>query len=668
MKQVAFLLMLFTGIFVNAQTLKFGKVSKKDIEKTSYDNDEGVDAEVLYKMQKINYRLSPEGNTFTMVAEVHEIVKVYNTEALDVANVSVRLYKGGKTDEKVLGLKGITYNMENGAVVKTKMKKDGVFREDINDYWYARKFALPNVKKGSVIEYTYKIESPYYMSLDDIYLQSVYPIKKLYVDIRIPDYYRFKTYLNPHADYTPVISETMLDTEVSYSETVGRGIGTAVTSKDRGSFKLKVKKYLIAKDNVPAFQNEPYITSAANYLAKIKWDLERIRYPNGRGQNFSQNWDEITKDIYKSSSFGGQLSKEFFKDEVATLIDGVTDRNQKMNIIFDHVKSKMKWNDYISIYASNLKKTYKEGEGDVADINLLLVAMLREAGINANPILTSTKDNGIPLFPTRTGFNYVICGVEVQNDVILLDATGEYNMSDVLPKNVINWQGRMVRKDGSSVWVNLEPKTNAKISTMINASISSDMEVKGKIRSSYSGHMARSFRISKNKTAAEDHIKSIEKGKGDIAIENLEVNNGDDLSKNVLRSYEFTLNDAVEEIAGKLYISPLLFLTEDENIFKQDTRKYPIDFQYPYTEKAIVSISIPEGYTVESLPESKTHLIKDEIGGFDFKIVQKGNNLQAIMTKSINYSLIPKDYYAEIKNYFSVLIDKESEKVVLAKQ
>ena len=76
--------------------------------------------------------------------------------------------------------------------------------------------------------------------------------------------------------------------------------------------------------------------------------------------------------------------------------------------------------------------------------------MLRYAGLNANPILVSTRSNGIPLFPTTDGFNYVIAGIEVQDAVILLDATERNSFPNILPNRALNWMGRLVRKDGSS--------------------------------------------------------------------------------------------------------------------------------------------------------------------------------------------------------------------------
>ena len=105
-----------------------------------------------------------------------------------------------------------------------------------------------------------------------------------------------------------------------------------------------------------------------------------------------------------------------------------------MALIFDFVKSKVKWNEYYGKYTSDgVKKAYKEQVGNVAEINLMLTSMLRYAGLNANPVLVSTRDNGIPLFPTREGYNYVISCVELPTGKVLLDATNKYGSPNILP-------------------------------------------------------------------------------------------------------------------------------------------------------------------------------------------------------------------------------------------
>ena len=121
----------------------------------------------------------------------------------------------------------------------------------------------------------------------------------------------------------------------------------------------------------------------------------------------------------------------------------------------------MVWNENNSYNCEKgVKKAFKEKVGNSADINLMLVAMLRHAGLDANPIIVSTRSNGIAIFPSRFAFNYVIVGVKLSNDenIVLLDATNKNTLPNILPLKVLNWSGRMLMPNGTSKEVDLNPK------------------------------------------------------------------------------------------------------------------------------------------------------------------------------------------------------------------
>src|SRR5690606_12665800 len=98
--------------------------------------------------------------------------------------------------------------------------------------------------------------------------------------------------------------------------------------------------------------------------------------------------------------------------------------SEKTEAIFDFVKNRMTWNErYGYDTRDGVEKAYANRTGNVAEINLMLVAMLRMAGLEANPVLLSTRKNGKAPFPSRMRLNYVIASVMVDNKLQLLDAT-----------------------------------------------------------------------------------------------------------------------------------------------------------------------------------------------------------------------------------------------------
>jgi hypothetical protein len=297
----------------------------------------------------------------------------------------------------------------------------------------------------------------------------------------------------------------------------------------------------------------------------------------------------------------------------------------------------------------------------------MLTAMLRFAGIDANPVLVSTRSNGIALFPSRTGFNYVITAVEIEDALILLDATEKYSSPNILPVRDLNWYGRLIRKEGTSAEVDLMPKNLSKENHNISYKINDNGTIAGKIRTQYTDYNALNFRQTKISLAKETYVEELENKRNSIDIEDYVRDNDLDVSKPIIESYSFNGNNSAEIIGGKIYVAPLLFLTSNENPFKLEKREYPIDFSFPFQEKFLINVEIPQGYIVESIPKSVNMVTGDEIGSFKYLSSTVENKIQVSITFEIHTAIVGADYYEVIKDFYQKVIDKQNEKIVLVK-
>ncbi|MEP5934294.1 MAG: hypothetical protein ABJ218_04200, partial [Winogradskyella arenosi] len=159
----------------------------------------------------------------------------------------------------------------------------------------------------------------------------------------------------------------------------------------------------------------------------------------------------------------------------------------------------------------------------------------------------------------------------------------------------------------------------------------------------------------------------LEKDKGDIEINELTFNNADDVSKPVKISYEYELSDGIDEVGDKLYFSPLFFLATKENPFKLDEREYPVDFVIPNSDKYMVNIMLPEGYKVESLPNSEAVAFKDANVKFSYLVKQNGNFIQLkAQLDIVNPLILPSDY-KDFKAFYGKIVEKQAEQIVLTK-
>jgi len=661
------LLVLFV-FNVNAQNYKYGKVSKKEVAATSYEKDSSANAAVLYREQHIYYDYS-KAEGFQVIEEVFERVKIYNKEGFDWATRNIDYYVSGNNKESISSLKGETYNIENGKLTSVKLDKDAIFEEEVNKYRERIKFTMPAVKAGSVIEFKYIRTSPFITSIDDIPLQYTIPIKKLDFQIAIPEYYTFNTHFNPRS--TLRYDLTSHTGRSSYNISSVSRSGGYVQKSNATVQKLEFSKtiYEIYQEEIPALKSEPYIDYLRNYAGFLKMELVFIKYPNSNIENYALTWENVAEKIQSHPEFGDQLEKSrYFEDDLDAVLVGKSGVEDKISAVLEFVKSKVKWNDYVGYYTDEgVKEAYKEGSGNSADINLMLTAMLKYAGLDANPVLISTKSNGIPVFPTRNGFNYVVASVRYNNKTTLIDATDKNALPNILPEHAQNWLGRLVRTDGSSELIELMNLGVSETKKILKIKFEDALSINGSFTQIASGYSAKEFRDEHENMSEESLIKELEEGKGNIEILDVKLKNDDSNYAEVTEIFNFKLKNGVEKISDNVYIKPMFFMAQSTNPFKADERKLPIFFKYPSTESKTVYMQIPDNYKVESLPESKMFDLNEGQGSYKFIILQSGNFIKVTSELKMNNIVYTPDDYQNLKRFYDGMVALNSEAIVLTK-
>ena len=156
---VAMLAMIF---HLSAQSVtlnnRFGKVSKGELEMTEYELDSAAVAVVLYENRSIHVDLSANGS-FVKDVDVHMRIKILKEEGTEWGDFSVMKYVSQSVPEIVTGIEVVTYNLEDGKIVPTKMSKKFIYTEDVSSSFQKISFYAQDVKVGSVIEVKYNIHS-----------------------------------------------------------------------------------------------------------------------------------------------------------------------------------------------------------------------------------------------------------------------------------------------------------------------------------------------------------------------------------------------------------------------------------------------------------------------------------------------------------------------------
>ena len=646
--------------------MKFGKVEPALVKKSFYANDSTIQAEVIGDKSYSHFTFDINDGWGLRINR-HKRIKIYNKHGYEHANVEILYYTPEDgDDEKVMGIKGYSYNLVNGKIVKTKLEKDAVFTQKINKYWSKKTFTLPDVKEGTVIEYVYDIASDYIKYLREWDYQSSIPIKRSEYNLTIPEFFNYKNFTQGYVPLTSV-EESRMPEEFKYVSP-NKPVGARNLDYTRIISSQSRRTEYVAT-NVPAFKEEPYMTSRKDYIAKVKFELASIQFPGEPFQNMLGTWEAMNKKFVESAYFGKPLDKSAFLNKIVEpLIAGQLDPLQKISTVYSHVKNRMTWNGFNSIYIDNsLKWAYDKKEGTVADINLLLTAMLRKAGINADPVLLSTRNNGFvrTFNPTSEQFNYVICRVVLDDKMMLLDATDPYLSISMIPEKCLNGKGWVVSKQNSG-WVDLG--TNKPRATKVNArlNLSEDGRISGTVQRIFEGYDARSKRKLYLNNSENDHLASIEE-KLDADVEEYKAESVKDLDKPFVESIDLSLNSENDDLTDIYYIDPMIMMKMDDNPFKSKDRQYPVDFASPRERIFYMILNLPEGYGVEELPSPTAFVLPENGGKFTYNVSSNGNSIMVLSRLKIQRPLFTQLEYPSLREFYAMIVDKHAEQIVIKK-
>ena len=650
---------------INAQKSKLDKVTDAEIKMTVYAKDSAAPAVYLNKYRETYFDYE-DRKGWLIVNEITERIKILNKDGLDYATKRIASYKREKDQERVEDISGKTYNSVKGELVEVDLDESAVFEREVSDRFDETAFTMPNAQVGSIVEWSYKTVSPFW-KVDDLVFQEDIPVVDYYAKIRTPGPFTFRRVKRGYFEIEPKEKVEKRSLSVIYSPEDGFGGRMMSTESARISFSEVIAEF--QKRDIPALKEEPFVFNHRGYRMSVIYELVSTEFNKGNKKEYATTWPEVAKSIFKDSRFGDRLKRTRFLNDIRDNVRSKgLNEDEKIDYILAHIKSKMAWNGKYTKYAEDeLKDAYKRGSGSVAEINLTLIALLKECGLNARPVLVSTKEYGIPLFPTREGYNYVIAGLLKKDGLILLDATDKLSAPNLLPNRVYNWTGRMINEQGVSQEIDLTSTITPSSTIFFQAELTEAGKIEGTINQRLISLEALDLRHKYDPSEKSDWQERERKKYGLTEIQDYNLEGIENLKEPVIKSFSFVLDQAVDQVGDKMFLSPLSFLRLSKNPFKSDERQFPIFFDYPTSQNITVNMKLPEGYIVKALPKGISMRLPDDAGTFLYTIAENTGALQVVMRFTIKKSIIPADFYESLKEFFKIRVEKENEKIILEK-
>ncbi|MBL0183076.1 MAG: DUF3857 domain-containing protein [Chitinophagaceae bacterium] len=651
--------LLVAFIFLAALTVSaqkglpgFGKVDKADLEMTDCPFDKGAGAVTLIDFGNTYYDKGSIGFTlFKTVFERRTRIKILKENGIAQADIRIPYYTRNN-EERVLKLNANTYNLDaSGKVQVSEVKKSSIYSKRINAYQSVMIIAFPEVKVGSIIEYSYVIESET-IGLRNWYFQGNIPVRYSEYQLKIPQIFRFS--VQPNVIDAMDSKQEVLDEIISITE---------------GAIPVKVLKRNYSMQNLPGIKEEPFMGSPKDYMQRVEFTLSQIDLGD-RVIEVRNKWSHVIKSLNEDESFGLQLQKNV--PGAATMVDEanqVKDEEMRMKLIYDRLRKEIAWNEREGIFTENgILKTWETKTGNMADLNLLLIRLLNGAGLKAVPIFFSTRENGLAItsYPDLEQFNSVMAYVPIGDKYFVLDATNKFINYKMVPAQVVNTNGFIVEGENGKWKEILSGKYHYKVMAAVQGEIDADGNMKGNCLVNCYNY-ARVQRCEDYKESeAKFKEEYFQRPYPSVKIEDITINNLDADSLPLEQKVKF--NTILNSSGNYRYFTVNLFSDLDKNNFLSENRSSDVDFGFLQDYSIFGNFTIPVDYVFDGLPESIVMVTEDKGIVFSRTVSADANLLNIRITVEFKRTFYPAGGYPDFREFHKKMFDKLNEQVVIKKK
>jgi hypothetical protein len=615
----------------------YGNVSSDEfaLKQCSFDKD--ANAIVLIHEAVSNY-----DDEHHLVTYHHVRIKVLNERGFAAANISIPFYRSNDF-EQITSVEGMTINAQDGQPAeKIVIGKKSIFTDNVNENFGEVKFTFPAIHAGSIIDYKYASNMKNYGGLDDWDFQERLPVLL--------------------SKYTLIVLPN-----VQFSYRVDKLPEIPIVIKQLNSaggvyFEMR---------NIPSLGDEAYMDSRKDYLQKVIFQLSGYTIGGDNKRKYMTSWSEVNRELNTTREFGSQVGKsvpgtEDFIKQVKTMVSG----EEKMEAVFKYVRSNMVWNRIHSKYSlDGVKEAWRKKKGNSGDINLLLVNLLKEASLEAYPMLVSDRFHGKVNtdYPFIEQFNSVVACVIIGGKRYYLDATESYSTSSLIPVNILNTTAFIInRKAGELIVVTTDTMQfkeyiDAKLNLAANGAISGNVLIK-------SFDYARIKKVEDYKADKSNFItKYLPVDEALIVAKSFELRNLDNDSLPLEQAFELSGNLDTGRIS---YLTLNYFAGFNTNPFQTENRFSDINFGYKRFTRLDIQVQLPPGSGIDEMPGSVrvSNSEKDILFTRQLAYDKATNTIQGTVILEFKKSMYDKEMYPVIKEIYQKIFAYLKEEAVIKRK
>lgn len=648
------LLVSFVTLNVNAQDFEYGKITGDDVDLKNTILDSNANAMVIKEFGTASMKVDEGGGNLFIDFQYHVRIKIFNKNGFDNGNIVIPLRIYNDNLDQIYELKATTINFVNGRLTRVELDPKKVFTEKKSKYTTLKKFTMPNLVEGSIIEYSYRMHIPSIFNFKSWEFQSDIPkLHSEYIAF-IPGLYNYNASLRGAQKLTSSNAE------------LSKGCFTM------GGRSIDCSKMTYIMKNVPALVEEEYMTAPSNFKSAISYELSDYLLLNGGKKSVTKTWKDVDKELVDDKSFGGQIKRQdVFKDLLPEILKNTNDDLSKAKAIYQYIRKTIKSNGFIGIFSDlNIKNALEKHSGNIGDINLALIAALNAAGIDTEALILSIRDYGMvnDLYPVISDFNYVVAKVNIDNKSYLLDASEPLLPFGLLPLHCINGKGRVINLKKPSYWYDLTASQKQITRYNLDATLTDKGIIKGTLTTSSAGYAA----FNKRKqiaaaTSVDEFVEKLDERMPRISILSHKIENIDSLENPLIEVYEIEMKTFDNMNLDKFYLNPFFINRVEKNPFNLNERTYPVDLGAAKEERVTIMLKLPANLALADQPKDVAMALENNGGRYLTSTSVSENTLVFSQIFQLNQPIYHSEQYLSLKEFYSRMIQVQKTDVLLTK-
>lgn len=648
--------MLLTGsLSAQPEKISWGKVSKKELAMQACDFDQEASAMVLFDVAELKFDHARAETK--RIFERHKRVKLFKRAGFEYADIEIILPKS----EKMSNFKAQIFSPDGS---KHTLRNADFFEEDLDDEWRSTRFTFPAVEEGAVFEFKYTLTSESFTQLPRWYFQTDIPVRWSEYYLEIPEWFNY-VFLRQGDKFDVEEYNTRFE-RVSVNVTRSEAM-----QSDFVDVSVNVVQSRYAMENVPALKAEPYMTTPNNHRMGVQFQLSSIKWPNSSIIPVLVSWEDVAFRLHNNDKFGGQYERKLSYNNawkaISSYVESADTDLKKAEIIYLFVSTSMATDGHEGILVrKNINRCFKEQQGSASEINLLLLGLLKEAGIEAYPVLSSTRDYGksVESYPIVSQFNHVMVAALLNGSLTIMDAGNPFRPMGFPRVKALNYRAWMAHPTNPR-WLPVSPP-GSNSTTMFRGKLHKEGTLSGSFKGRYDGYNAIEHRTKLRGNESEVYWQQHFSESGlAIQFDSVRTENEGSITETLSMDSHCTLTDVARTSGSLMYLNPIFIKFFEESPFTLEERSFPVEIPYPLKTQFIFQVELPEGTEIDELPEGVNLML--EGGGMALRYsVSIGGNILSInyIVEVTRLQFLPSEYGA-IKEFFNILLSKQAEQIVL---